>query len=57
MEPVLAKCDRERVPAYLEATSSDSRRCYERVGFQAQSEERLAGDGPPFFPMWREPGG
>jgi GNAT superfamily N-acetyltransferase len=54
MQPVLEKCDRERAPAYLEATSVGSRRCYERVGFVARSEERVAGDGPPFFPMWRE---
>jgi GNAT superfamily N-acetyltransferase len=55
MEPVLDKCDRERIPAYLEATSIGSRRCYERVGFQTRSQEPLAGDGPPFFAMWREP--
>jgi GNAT superfamily N-acetyltransferase len=55
MHPVLEKCDRERIPAYLEATSVDSRRCYERIGFQTRSEEVLAGDGPPFFPMWRNP--
>lgn len=56
MKPVLEMCDRERIPAYLEATSVDSRRCYERVGFQTRSEERVAGDGPSFFAMWREPG-
>lgn len=55
--PVLEKCDRERVPAYLEATNVGSRRCYERVGFQIRSEERVADDGPPFFAMWRDPRG
>jgi ribosomal protein S18 acetylase RimI-like enzyme len=55
MRPVLEKCDREEIPAYLEATSPASRRCYERVGFEVRSEERLAGDGPPFWPMWRSP--
>jgi GNAT superfamily N-acetyltransferase len=55
MKPVLDICDRERIPAYLEATSVGSRRCYERVGFQTRSEECVAGDGPPFFSMWREP--
>jgi GNAT superfamily N-acetyltransferase len=55
MAPVLEKCDRERIPAYLEATSVASRRCYERVGFHTRSEERVAGDGPPFFAMWRAP--
>jgi GNAT superfamily N-acetyltransferase len=55
MGPVLEKCDRERIPAYLEATSVGSRRCYERVGFHTRAEERLAGDGPPFWTMWRLP--
>lgn len=53
--PMLDKCDRDNVPAYLEATSEDSRRCYERLGFETRSEERVAGDGPVFFPMWRDP--
>lgn len=53
--PVLEKCDRERSPAYLEATSVGSRRCYERVGFQTRAEERVAGEGPPFWTMWRAP--
>jgi ribosomal protein S18 acetylase RimI-like enzyme len=55
MKPVLEMCDRERVPAYLEATSVGSQRCYQRVGFETRSEEHVAGDGPPFFAMWREP--
>ena len=55
MLPVLDKCDREGVPAYLEATSKGSRRCYERIGFETLSEQRVAGDGPEFFPMWRPP--
>lgn len=55
IRPVLEKCDREEIPAYLEATSTGSRRCYGRVGFEIRSEERLAGDGPPFWPMWRSP--
>jgi len=53
--PVLEKCDRDDIPAYLEATSEDSRRCYERLGFETRSEEHIAGDGPVFFPMWRNP--
>ncbi|MGH2741917.1 MAG: GNAT family N-acetyltransferase [Thermoleophilaceae bacterium] len=55
MRPVLEKCDRERMPAYLEATSVGSRKCYERVGFHRRAEERVAGDGPPFWTMWRAP--
>jgi ribosomal protein S18 acetylase RimI-like enzyme len=55
MQPVLERCDRERIPAYLEATSTDSQRCYERLGFETRSEQRVAGVGPSFFPMWRQP--
>ena len=31
----LDRCDREGVPAYLDATSEDNRRLYERHGFEA----------------------
>lgn len=51
---VLERCDRERLPAYLEATSRDSRRLYERHGFEATGEIAAAG-GPPLWPMWRTP--
>lgn len=49
------RCDRERMPAYLEASSARSRMCYERVGFEATEEVRLPPDGPPIWPMWRGP--
>src|SRR4051812_45757640 len=32
------RCDRERMPAYLEASSPRSRDCYQRVGFEATDE-------------------
>jgi GNAT superfamily N-acetyltransferase len=57
MGPVLKRCDRERVPAYLEASSSRSRALYERNGFEVVEELRLPRDGPPLWPMWREPRG
>jgi GNAT superfamily N-acetyltransferase len=50
----LAACDRDRQPAYLEATSPDSRSLYERFGFRVLGEIR-SGDSPPMFPMLREP--
>jgi len=49
------RCDRERMPAYLEASSPRSRVCYERVGFEATDELPLPPDGPPLWPMWRKP--
>ena len=33
IEPVLQRCDREGLPAYLEASTERSRRLYERLGF------------------------
>jgi ribosomal protein S18 acetylase RimI-like enzyme len=54
MRPVLERCDHDGVPAYLEATSARSRALYERNGFEVVEELRLP-DGPPLWPMWREP--
>ena len=51
---VLARCDREGSRAYLDATSPDNKRFYERHGFQAVGEYAPEG-GPPLWPMWREP--
>jgi GNAT superfamily N-acetyltransferase len=54
--PVLDTCDRERVPAYLEASTPRNRALYERNGFQTVEELRVAKDAPPLWRMWREPG-
>jgi GNAT superfamily N-acetyltransferase len=54
MRQGLARCDRARQLAYLEATSLPSRRFYERLGFRVLGEIRSA-DSPPMFPMLREP--
>jgi hypothetical protein len=43
MAPVLARCDREGVRAYLDATSERSKRLYERHGFQAEDAFALPG--------------
>lgn len=56
LAPMLARCDREGVGAYLEATSPRNRACYERNGFVATGESRVA-DSPPWWPMWRAPDG
>ncbi|WP_328887143.1 GNAT family N-acetyltransferase [Streptomyces sp. NBC_00316] len=52
---VLERCDRDGVPAYLEASSARSRRLYERLGFAFMGTTVDLPDGPPMWPMWREP--
>ncbi|QJY45463.1 GNAT family N-acetyltransferase [Pseudonocardia broussonetiae] len=54
LRPVLERCDRDRVPAYLEATTERSRRLYLRHGFRDAEPLHLPG-GPPVHPMWRDP--
>ncbi|MGW3685258.1 GNAT family N-acetyltransferase [Streptomyces sp. NPDC005125] len=52
---VLERCDRDGVPAYLEASSARSRRLYERLGFTFMGTTVQLPDGPSMWPMWREP--
>jgi ribosomal protein S18 acetylase RimI-like enzyme len=52
--PTLDRCDREGLPAYLEASSKRSAALYERLGFAHLGELRIP-DGPPFWPMRRPP--
>jgi GNAT superfamily N-acetyltransferase len=54
MRPTLERCDREGVPAYLEATSERSAALYERLGFEHLGALRFAGS-PPLWPMRRPP--
>lgn len=53
LAPVLAKCDRERIVAYLEADDR-SKPFHERNGFKVIGEVRLP-DGPTVWPMERVP--
>lgn len=55
MRPMLERCDREGLPAYLEASSERSAALYERLGFQIIDELRVA-DSPPLRLMLRPPG-
>lgn len=55
LRETLAPLDRERVPAYLEASTPRSRALYLRHGFVVMSEVRLPGGGPPLWRMWRDP--
>ncbi|MEU2161877.1 GNAT family N-acetyltransferase [Streptomyces chengbuensis] len=55
LAPALERCDREGVPAYLEASSARSCRLYERLGFSFTDRTVQLPDGPLMWPMWREP--
>jgi ribosomal protein S18 acetylase RimI-like enzyme len=55
LEPVLERCDRDRVAAYLEASSERNRALYERHGFASVEAVCLPGGGPRMWRMWREP--
>ena len=55
IRPVLDRCDDERVPAYLEASSPRNRGLYERHGFETTEEFTLGKGSPPIWRMWRAP--
>ena len=52
----LDRADRDRLPAYLEASTARNRALYERHGFEVVGELRAA-DSPPLWPMLRPAGG
>jgi len=54
LETTLDRVDYAGEPAYLEATSADNRRLYERHGFKVVRDLPLP-NGPTVFPMWRDP--
>jgi GNAT superfamily N-acetyltransferase len=56
LERRLAKLDEAGIAAYLEAAEPRSAALYARHGFEPLGEPfHLPQDGPPMFPMWREP--
>jgi GNAT superfamily N-acetyltransferase len=54
IDPVLAQCDDEGLGAYLESSKDRNVPYYERFGFTVRGEIELP-DGPPLWPMWRDP--
>jgi ribosomal protein S18 acetylase RimI-like enzyme len=52
----LDRCDRDGVPAYLEASTSRSKALYERHGFEEVGVIQ-GGTSPPMWPMVRPPAG
>src|SRR5262245_51078322 len=55
LAPVLERCDSERLPAYLEASTPRNRALYERHRFEVTEEFKLGGTAPIQWRMWREP--
>ncbi|MDX6644347.1 MAG: hypothetical protein QOK40_74 [Miltoncostaeaceae bacterium] len=54
MRPVLEACDRDGLPAYLEATSERNVGLYQRHGFRVTGQIPFP-EGPSLWPMWRDP--
>ena len=54
MQPMLERCDREGVPAYLESSKRRNVDFYARHGFRVTGEVKLL-LGPTLWLMWRDP--
>jgi ribosomal protein S18 acetylase RimI-like enzyme len=54
LAPMLERCDREGVGAYLESSKEANIAFYGRHGFRVTGEVRMPG-GPPLWLMWRDP--
>jgi GNAT superfamily N-acetyltransferase len=55
LAPVLARCDAEGIPAYLESTKERNVAFYEHHGFAVRRMIDIPLDGPKLWAMWREP--
>jgi GNAT superfamily N-acetyltransferase len=54
VQPVLDRCDRDGLPAYLESSNARNVPFYERLGFAATGVIQIP-DGPSLTAMWRDP--
>jgi ribosomal protein S18 acetylase RimI-like enzyme len=54
LAPVLARCDREGVGAYLETANEQNLGLYQRLGFEITAEATIS-KGPVVRKMWRRP--
>jgi GNAT superfamily N-acetyltransferase len=55
MAPVLRRCDRESIPAFLESSTERNGALYERHGFAVSGRFSMPSAGPELRQMWREP--
>ncbi len=55
LRPVLDRCDREGLPAYLESSKEQNLAFYARHGFVESEPLVVLRGAPPVWPMWREP--
>ena len=55
LTPMLERCDREGVPAYLESSKARNLPFYERHGFRVTGEVSMPLGGPTLWLMWRDP--
>jgi GNAT superfamily N-acetyltransferase len=55
LRQMLARADREGMPAYHEATTPRNRALYERHGYVNEGVFELPDGGPPLWRMWRSP--
>ena len=55
LQPVLAHCDAEGLPCYLESSKERNVPFYGRHGFEVVTELQLGPHGPRMWTMWRQP--
>jgi ribosomal protein S18 acetylase RimI-like enzyme len=55
LAPMLERCDEERTPAYVEASTERNQALYERHGFVLTEAFPMPAAGPPIREMWRGP--
>lgn len=55
LSPVLARCDRKGLPAYLESSKERNLAFYHRHGFEVTGELQLSPHAPRLWFMWRAP--
>ncbi len=55
MNPILQRCDEQRLGAYLESSKEDNIPIYRRFGFEVTRQVNLSRHGPSVWLMWRDP--